>query len=87
MSVIMDYTGIGENEASFGIYPNPAENVLNIVSNANSFDYQLINSLGQVVKGGAANGNVQINVSELEGIYFLKVTADGNTIVRKVIVE
>lgn len=86
-SVIMDYTGIGENEASFGIYPNPAENVLNIVSNANSFDYQLINSLGQVVKGGAANGNVQINVSELEGIYFLKVTADGNTIVRKVIVE
>ncbi|MCQ2322189.1 MAG: T9SS type A sorting domain-containing protein, partial [Bacteroidales bacterium] len=83
----MDYTGIEENEASFGIYPNPAENVLNIVSNANNYEYQLVNGLGQVVKGGAANGNVQINVEGLEGIYFLKVTANGSTTVRKVVVR
>jgi len=85
--VVVDFTGVEENEANFGIYPNPAENVLNIVSNTQRFDYQIINSVGQIVMSGAANGNVQINVDELEGVYFLKIVSDGNTTVRKVVVR
>jgi len=77
---------VEENEANFGIYPNPAENVLNIVSNA-QFEYQVINSIGQVVMNGKANGNAQLNVNELNGVYFVKVIADGNTTVRKVVVK
>ena len=79
---------IGENTLSFGVYPNPAENVLNIVSNANNFEYQLVNGLGQVVAAGIANGNAQINVSSIEnGVYFLKIVADGNQKVVKVTVK
>ena len=86
VQIDMDYTGVGENEASFGIYPNPAENVLNIVSDS-QFEYQVINSIGQVVMSGNANGDVQLNVNGLNGVYFVKVVADGNTTVRKVVVK
>lgn len=79
---------IGENTLSFGVYPNPAESVLNMVSNANNFEYQLVNGLGQVVAAGIANGNAQINVSSIEnGVYFLKIVADGNQKVVKVTVK
>lgn len=86
VDAIVEEDAVDENEANFGIYPNPADNVLNIVSNA-QFEYQIFNSVGQIVMNGVANGETQINVSELEGVYFLKVTADGNTIVRKVVVK
>jgi len=78
---------VDENMVSFGIYPNPAETVINIVTEAQSFEYQLINSIGQVVISGVANGNEVINVSELSGMYFLKIVADGNVIVRKITVK
>ena len=85
--VLVEFTGVEENEVSFGIYPNPAESELNINSNA-AFEYQMINSVGQVVMSGVANGNVKLNVSELNnGVYFLKVVANGNTSVEKVIIK
>ncbi|MDO5341249.1 MAG: C25 family cysteine peptidase [Bacteroidia bacterium] len=86
VQIDMDYTGVEENETNFMIYPNPAENVLNIVSNG-QVEYQLVNSIGQVVMSGNANGEAQLNVSSLNGMYILKVVADGNTSVRKVIVK
>ena len=85
--VLVEFTGVEENEVSFGIYPNPAESELNINSNA-AFEYQMINSVGQVVMSGVANGNAKLNVSELNnGVYFLKVVANGNTSVEKVIIK
>ena len=85
--VLVEFTGVEENEVSFGIYPNPAESELNINSNA-AFEYQMINSVGQVVMSGVANGNVKLNVSELNnGVYFLKVVANGNTSVEKVVIK
>ncbi|MCQ2315313.1 MAG: C25 family cysteine peptidase [Bacteroidales bacterium] len=86
VQIDMDYTGVEENETNFMIYPNPAENVLNIVSNG-QVEYQLVNSIGQVVMSGNANGEAQLNVSGLNGMYILKVVANGNTSVRKVIVK
>ncbi len=86
--VLVEFTGVEENEVRFGIYPNPAENELNINSSAASFEYQMINSVGQVVMSGVANGNVKLNVSELKnGVYFLKVVANGNTSVEKVVIK
>ena len=79
--------GIGENAMTFGVYPNPANDVLNIVTTADSFEYQLINSVGQVVMSGKANGNETINVSELNGIYFMRIIADGNMIIKKVTIK
>ncbi len=85
--VTVDFTGFEENEVNFGIYPNPAESVLNINANA-AFEYQMINSVGQVVMSGVANNNVELNVSELNnGIYFLKVVANGKTQIEKVVIK
>ena len=87
-AVIVSTTeSVDENEVNFGVYPNPAENILNIATDANRYEYQLINSLGQVVVRGRANGNESINVSDLNGVYFLRIIADGDVIVRKVTIK
>ena len=85
--LMVDFTGIAEYEMILGVYPNPADNVLNINANA-AFEYQMINSVGQVVMSGVANGNVELNVSDLNnGVYFLKVVANGNSQIEKVVIK
>lgn len=85
--VTVDFTGVEENEVVFGVYPNPAESVLNVKANA-AFEYQLINSVGQMVMSGVANGNAELNVSDLNnGVYFLKVIANGNAQIEKVVIK
>ena len=85
--VNIEIAGVEENEVILGVYPNPAETVLNIHANA-EFEYMMINNIGQVVMSGEANGNVELNVSELNnGVYFLKVVANGNTKIEKVIIK
>lgn len=80
--------GIDENEVKFAIYPNPAKDFININTNAVKYDYQLINSLGQVVLNGTANGEYQINVSNInKGVYFLKVVADGEARINKLTIQ
>ena len=85
--IVATTESVDENEVNFGVYPNPAENILNIATDANRYEYQLINSLGQVVVRGRANGNESINVSDLNGVYFLRIVADGDVIVRKVTIK
>ncbi len=79
--------GIDEYELSVGVYPNPTDGILNIVTNANNYEYQVINCVGQVVLNGNAEGKTAINVSELSGVYFLRIVAEGEVIVRKVTVK
>lgn len=90
-AVVTAATGVDavdENVASFGIYPNPAETVVYIETNAYSYEYQMINSVGQVVISGNAEGNVELNVSGLNGgVYFLKVIANGNSEIKKVVIK
>ena len=86
--VTVDFTGVIENtELNVTVYPNPATGVLNVVTNANNYEYQIVNSLGQVVMSGNANGRTAVNVSELNGVYFLRIIADGDVIVRKITVK
>ena len=88
VTAILDCTSVDENEVIMGVYPNPAESVLNINTNAASFEYMMINSVGQVVMRGVAEGNVELNVSELNsGVYFLKVIANGEAQIEKVIIK
>jgi hypothetical protein len=62
---------------SLTVYPNPANNVLNITSTENITHLVLNNLLGQKVLEQKANGtNTQLNVSSLAaGTYLLQVTA------------
>lgn len=89
MVVVEIGLSIDENgEVMFAIYPNPAKDVVNINTNAAKFDYQLINSVGQVVLNGTSNGAHQINVSNInKGVYFLKIVADGETMINKLSIQ
>ena len=74
--------------ANLNVYPNPANDVLNIVIEANNFKYQLVNSLGQVVREGNASNKAVIKTGDLnKGIYFLQVSTGAKVMVEKVVVE
>ena len=86
--VTVEFEGIEENEVILGVYPNPAESVLYINTNAANDEYLMINSVGQVVMSGVANGNVELNVSDLNnGVYFLRIIANGNAKIEKVVIK
>ena len=64
---------INKNEST--IYPNPGTDQLNIRTNNNKIDFELINLSGQVVIGRTIKTNVStINTESLkQGIYFYKL--------------
>ena len=83
-----EFDGVVEaQEVVVNVYPNPANEVLYVVTNGNA-EYQMINSVGQVVMNGNVEGNTQINISDLNsGVYFLKVVANGNADIQKVVIK
>ena len=87
--VIADHTSVSDNqEVTINTYPNPAQSVLNIMTNANNYNYQLFNNLGQLVRKGSASGNSSIRVSDLSnGVYFLRITTGSQVLTQKVVVE
>lgn len=87
VTAVVSTLGMEENEVTFGVYPNPTTGVLNIVTNANNYEYQVINCVGQVVVSGNANGKTTLNINENSGVYFLRIVADGEVVVRKVTVK
>ena len=86
--VEVSFAGVAEEQAvNVSVYPNPTSGVLNIMTNANNYEYQVINCVGQIVMSGNANGKTTVNVSELSGVYFLRIVTDNDIIVRKVTVK
>ncbi|WP_415329026.1 M43 family zinc metalloprotease [Chryseobacterium sp. MMS23-Vi53] len=64
---------------TFGIYPNPANDVLNITNVSNSAKFEIHNAVGQLVKGGAI-GNNQVRVADLvKGTYVITITDNNKT--------
>jgi hypothetical protein len=86
--VELDFTGVAENQnVKVNVFPNPANDMVNI-NVKGEFKYQLVNSLGQVVRNGKANNKATVSVSELnQGIYFLTITVGNQVSVQKVVVE
>ena len=71
------------------VYPNPTTSVLNIdlVEKMNA-EYQIINSLGAIVKKGTLNNKHQIEVNELSnGYYNVFVIQNQNTYRASFIIE
>jgi uncharacterized repeat protein (TIGR02543 family) len=60
------------------VYPNPARDVLNIVSSELIQEIRLINMLGQMIHTSTVeSANVQLNVSGFDrGIYFIQIRTD-----------
>ena len=76
------------SNVKFSIYPNPAKDVINIISTAKSYEFQLMNNIGQIVMHGCLSGENTISVENIDnGIYFLKLIADGEVSINKIIIQ
>jgi acetyl esterase/lipase len=84
-------TGINEViDASTDIYPNPANNSLNIVSNFIDINtISIYNLHGQEVLNTTVNANqIKINTSSLaNGIYIIDIKSNNTSVKRKLIIE
>ena len=78
------------NEIDLHIFPNPANNTLNIAFNNDDVkkaNAELINSFGQTLLSVKIlqTGITTIDINRIQaGIYYLKVTIDENSILKKV---
>ena len=82
--------GVDELSFQMSVYPNPTYGELNIkVDNANSINYQVINTTGQVVMSGTINGNEgRLYLDNMDkGVYFISVATESQTIVRKFVIQ
>ncbi len=74
---------------SISIYPNPTDNMINIVSpNAVVTLVEVYDLRGRVVAEEAftSPSNYQVSLSELEtALYFVKITTESGTITKRVI--
>jgi hypothetical protein len=62
------------NAKSVKIYPNPAEDVLNVMNVSSNASYEIFNAPGQIIAKGTI-GEGKINVRTLvKGIYFITIT-------------
>ena len=77
--------GINQNELTFSIVPNPAQNEIIISSERNYNTIEIVNFLGQtVISQNATSQKTTIDVSHLTGgVYFVRIVSDNGTNVQK----
>jgi hypothetical protein len=76
---------VEQNNSRFIVYPNPANEVLNVMHQQGEMVYQLITIDGKVIKSGSIE-NQQINISDLQsGIYLLQLNSDGKSETKKIV--
>ena len=65
------FLSVVENELSLNLFPNPANNLLNIT--ASNFNYKIIDLSGKIIQSDSNVSN-QINIESLNvGIYFIEI--------------
>ena len=76
--------GLKENNLSFNVYPNPANNHLTVESKSNLAHYQILATDGRKVKKGMLNGTIHnLDIASLESGTYLLMVSDGNQQVMK----
>lgn len=87
VKVSITVMGIDENETQLTLYPNPVSDILR-VELCRPFNYFIINAIGQQVARGESQGIAQIDCRGLsEGVYLLRIVADCQSMVRKIVVK
>lgn len=92
LSVFIDNcTGIGENNLDrlVTINPNPADDFVNIQSENRILKLSIINAdAGILMSQKIDDSKIKLNTSNLEsGIYFLRITTNEGTIIKKLVVK
>lgn len=73
------------SDEEISIFPNPTKGVIKINSNKQIVSCELLDPTGNLIK---KIDTKEINLSDLHtGVYFLKVSLDANTVIKKVIKE
>ena len=86
--LISDETSITEENISFDIYPNPVNDRLNIVTEAEVEEVVVYDIYGrhQVTKSPSHQGDLTIDASELNsGIYFVEIKTNEGNIVKRIV--
>lgn len=75
------------SEAKFSIYPNPVLSQLNIqFETPKDYDWQLINSYGQVIMKGKGQNSTIIDMIDLSsGLYLVTIQDCENTLTKKIV--
>lgn len=79
--------GIGENQISMAVYPNPATDFIRVEmkGTASELGVELFNVTGQMVLSTA---ETEINVSDMEpGVYFIRVNCGEKTLTERIIIK
>ena len=80
--------GVKENaKNNFTFFPNPSDGNITITTNSMS-TVQIINIVGNIVSTLNINGTKTVDMSDLsKGSYFIKVTTEGKTETKKLILQ
>jgi hypothetical protein len=92
VDITMTITGINDvpSNYSVSVYPNPANDMVNIASDYSMKSVTLVNYVGQTVYTQPVTGNsYQINVSNyVTGMYFVRIeTTDGSVITKRLAID
>jgi hypothetical protein len=89
--VVSAPTGVKENTlaSQLNVFPNPSNGQFNVSLPAGkAYSLEVTDLTGKVICTQKANGNTQLKLENpAKGIYLLKVTSEGATTVKKLIVE
>jgi hypothetical protein len=86
---LVKFSNVSADEKSVvSIYPNPANEIINIESNENIVDIKIYNEYGQIVfSSSPQNKKININISDFgSGVYFVKIKTIRENIVREIAV-
>lgn len=67
-------------EKAVTVYPNPAEDILQVITKYTNQHYSIFNIFGQMIVQGNLNGS-ELNISQVvPGAYFINLEQDGKTL-------
>jgi len=85
------YVGIEDpiSETATTIFPNPATDVVNIVTGSNLHQVRIMNNNGQIVFNQQVEGqNLQVNTSDFQrGVYFMEIHTTEGMITEKLVIR
>jgi hypothetical protein len=73
------------NSASISIYPNPSEEIINLITNEKINSYKIFDLQGKLIQEDTLQNN-QLNIKSLEnGMYLLQLFLEKNIVTKKII--